>query len=65
MMSNLLAHLPTPLFLIKNDMTPMSHPPYSPNLPQSNFLFSGMKKVLKGKCFFTNVEKVKQTQQKH
>ena len=47
-------------FLTKNGMTPMPHPPYSPDLALSNFfLFPPMKKVLKGK-HFANVEEVKQ-----
>ena len=41
-------------------MTPMLHPPYSPNLvPSDFFLFPHMKKVLKGK-YFVDVEEVKQ-----
>ena len=39
-------------FLTQNNMTPMPHPPYSPNLTLSDFiLFPWMKKVLKGKHF--------------
>ena len=41
-------------------MTPLPHPPYSPNLALSNcFLFFRMKKVLKGK-HFADVEEVQQ-----
>ena len=41
-------------------MTPMPHPPSSPDLTTSDyFLFPWMKKVLKGKCF-AGVEEVKQ-----
>ena len=43
-------------------MTPMPHPPYSPDLTPSDFLlllFPWMKKVLKGK-HFANMEEVKQ-----
>ena len=41
-------------------MTPMSHPPYVPDLAQSDFFLvvSLMKKILKGK-HFANVEEVK------
>ena len=49
-------------FLNKNGVTPMPHPPYSPDLTPSDFLlllFPWMKKVLKGK-HFTNVKEVKQ-----
>ena len=47
-------------FLTKNGMTPLPHPPYSPDLaPSDLFVFPRMKKVLKGKCF-ANVEEVKQ-----
>ena len=38
-------------FLTKNGITPRPHPPYSPDLSLSDFLFPWMKKVLKGKCF--------------
>ena len=53
--------LSIPQFLTKNGLTPMSHPPYSPNLAHSDFLFlfPWMKKILKGKCF-ADVEEVKQ-----
>ena len=41
-------------------MTPVPHPPYSPELTRSDvFLFPQMKKVLKGKRFAI-VEEVKQ-----
>ena len=41
-------------------MTPVPHPPYSPNLTPGNFfLFPRMRKVLKGKDF-VDVEEVKQ-----
>ena len=41
-------------------MTPMAHPPYSPDLTLSDyFLFPQMKKVLKG-SHFAYVEEVKQ-----
>ena len=41
-------------------MTPVPHPPYSPNLaPGAFFLFPGMKKVLNGK-HLADVEEVKQ-----
>ena len=47
-------------FLTKNDMTPMLHPFYLPDLALSDFfLFPWMKKVLKGKQF-ADVEEVKQ-----
>ena len=47
-------------FLTKNGVTPMPHPPYSHDLTLSYFfLFTLMKKVLKGKRF-ANVEEVKQ-----
>ena len=47
-------------FLTKTGVTPVPHPPYSPNLtPSDFFLFPWMKKVLKGKCF-ADVEEVKQ-----
>jgi len=46
-------------FLTKNGMTPLTHPPYSPDLaPCDFFLFPRMKKVLKGKRF-ADVEEVK------
>ena len=47
--------------LTKNGMTPMPHPPYSPDLALSNFflLSPQMKKVLKGKLF-ADMEEVKQ-----
>ena len=38
-------------FLTQNGMTPVPHAPYSPNLTLTLFLFSRMKKVLKGKTF--------------
>ena len=61
---NLPAHntLSVQQFLTKNGMTPMPHPPYSPDLTPSDFLlllFPWMKKVLKGK-HFANMEEVKQ-----
>ena len=41
-------------------MTPVPHPPYSPDLaPSDFFLFPRMKKVLKGK-YLAKVEEVKQ-----
>ena len=41
-------------------MTPVPHPPYSPDVTLSNiFFFPWMKKVLKGK-HLANVEEVKQ-----
>ena len=41
-------------------MTPMPHPPYSPNFtPSDFFVFPWMKKVLKRKCF-ADMEEVKQ-----
>ena len=44
-------------------MTPVPHPPYSPNLYLSDFFVAivslDKKKVFKGKCF-ANVEEVKQ-----
>ena len=47
-------------FLIKHGMTPVPHPPYSPDLtPSDFFLFPQMKRVLKGKSF-TNVKEMKQ-----
>ena len=47
-------------FLAKNVMTPMPHPPYSPNLPHNSlFLFPWMTKVLQEKCF-ADVEEMKQ-----
>ena len=51
-------------FLTKNDMTPMSHPPYSPALTRNTIfwfvcLFPRMKNVLKEKRF-TDVEEVEQ-----
>ena len=48
--------------LTKNSMTPVPHPPYSPDLDPSKFFvcFPQMKKVLKGK-HFVDVEEVKQT----
>ena len=63
-MGGLLAHLPTVLsvqqFLTKNGMTPVPHPPKSPNLTQSEFFFvSPDEKVLKGK-HFADVEEEKQ-----
>ena len=62
MMDDLRAHLPTLLFqqFLKNSVTLIPLPPYSPNLTPSNlFLFPWMKKVFKGQLF-TDVEKVKQ-----
>ena len=39
-------------FLTKTSMNPVSHPPCLPDLAISDFfLFTWMKKVLKGKCF--------------
>ena len=47
-------------FLTKTGMTPVPHPPCSPDLALSNyFLFPWMKKVLKGKQF-ADGEEVKQ-----
>ena len=47
-------------FLTKNSMTPVLHPPYSPDLTLNNiFLFPWMNKVLKGKRF-ASVEEVNQ-----
>ena len=43
-------------FLIKNSMIPVPHPPYSPNLRVTFFLFPWMKKASKGKRF-TNMAK--------
>ena len=49
---------------IKNSMTPILHPLYSPDLaPSKYFLFPQMKKALKRK-HFADVEEVKQTKQK-
>ena len=46
-------------FLTKNGVTPVPHPPYSPDLTLNNFyLLPQMKIVLRGK-HFVNVEKVK------
>ena len=64
-MSNLLVHLPSTMsvqqFLTQNTMTPVPHPPYSPNFAPINFFFfvSLMKKVLKGK-HFADEEEMKQ-----
>ena len=45
-------------FLTKNGMTPLTHPPYSPDLaPCDFFLFPRMKKALKGKRF-ADIEEV-------
>ena len=70
MVGDLQVHLPTMLsveqFLTKNGMTPMPHPPYSPDLIPSDFfvcLFPRMKKVLKGKRF-ADVEEVKQEEER-
>ena len=47
-------------FLTKNDVTPVLHPSYSPDLTlRDYFLFPQVKKVLKGK-HFADVEEVKQ-----
>ena len=43
----------------KTSMTPMAHPPYSPDLALNIFLFPWMKQILEGK-YFANVEEVKQ-----
>ena len=53
-------------FLTKNCMTPMPHPPYSPNHTLSDFffVFEHMKKVLKGKRF-ADVKEVRKKVQKH
>ena len=64
MKGDLPVHLPTQQcvqqFLTKNSMTPVLHPPYSPDLtPAGNFLFSLMKKFLDYK-HFADVEEVKQ-----
>ena len=64
MMGDLRVHLPilccVQQFFPQNGMTPVPHPPYSPDVaPSDFFLFLYMKKVLKGKCF-ADVEKVKQ-----
>ena len=64
-MGDLQTHLPTHSlsvrqFLTNTSMTPLSHPPYSPDLALSDyffFLFFWMKKVLKGKPF-ADVEEV-------
>ena len=49
-------------FLTQNSMTPVPHPPYSPDLTPCNFfLFPQMKKVLKGKCFADMPEVIKKT----
>ena len=47
-------------FLTKNGVTPMPHPPYSPDLTLSNFYFASLdEKILKGK-HFAGVEEMKQ-----
>ena len=47
-------------FLTKNSMTPMAHPPYSPDLTPSDFFcFPTLKKVLKAKQI-ADVEEGKQ-----
>ncbi|CAB0013034.1 unnamed protein product, partial [Nesidiocoris tenuis] len=47
-------------FLTKNGMTPIVHPPYSPDLaPSDFFLFPRLKRDLKGRRF-TTLEEVKQ-----
>ena len=46
-------------FLTKNSMAPMPHPPHSPDLTPSNFLFPWIKKALTGKCS-ADVKEVKQ-----
>jgi hypothetical protein len=47
----------TQLFLVKNKMAVIPHPPYSPNLaPCDFFLFPKMKLKLKGCCFDTTEE---------
>ena len=40
-------------------MTPMPHPPYSPDFTPGKFFVSPVNKALKGKCF-ADVEEVKQ-----
>ena len=46
-------------FLTKFGLTPMPHPPYSPNLAPGNLFFvSQVKKVLKGK-WLADVKEVK------
>ena len=61
-MGGLPAHLPTPCsvkqFLNENSMTPVPHPPYSPDLTLRDFFCSPGIKRLKGNCF-ANVEEVK------
>ena len=48
-------------FLTKNSMTPMLHPPYSPDLALSDLFFvSLVEKCPQGKCF-ANAEEMKQT----
>ena len=72
LMGNLQVHLPTLswvfsscwFFLIKNSMTPLLHPPYSPDFSQSNYFcvcFSKWKKKCLQRETFSNVEEVKQT----
>ena len=56
-------YLPIPcwvfsIFLTKNDMSPMSHPPYSPDLAPSNCPPQPIKKVLKGR-WFADMEEIK------
>jgi transposase len=47
-------------FLVKNGMTTVPHPLYSPDLaPSDVFLFPRMTRYLKGKCF-QNVEEVRE-----
>lgn len=49
-------------FLTKNDMTPVPHPPYSPDLaPCDFFLFPRMKREMKGKRFADVAEVKKKT----
>ena len=66
MTGDLQGHLPTrranhSAVSDQNGITPMSHPPYSPDLTSSDFSFwfPQMNKDLTGKRF-TNVEEVKQ-----
>ena len=44
----------------KNSMTPIPHPPYSPDLTPVTFVCFLGEKILRGKCF-ADVEEVKQT----
>ena len=47
------AALMTRRFLTANNMTVVPHPPYSPNLAPSDFLFPKLKMKLKGRRFQT------------